>query len=187
MRSRAVPSARPKREFAPSATTTYARPHRLGRRRRAGSTAPVTRPSSTSGATASAPVQTRRRPAFTARVGDHLVEVAAAHDVAVGGEVGVLGPRELERHAVRDRAQAVEAEELRERLGEAHVVELADGPRREAVAAGLLAREALLLDDEHAVARPRRASTPAAAPAGPRPTTSTSHVGVVIAGTLVRL
>ena len=39
-----------------------------------------------------------------------------------------------------------------ERLGQSHVVELADRPRGEAVAAGLLAREALLLDDEHAVA-----------------------------------
>ena len=64
----------------------------------------------------------------------------------------MLGPGELERHAVADRAQTVEALELRERLGQAHVVELAHRPRREAVAAGLLAGEALLLDDQDPVA-----------------------------------
>ena len=63
----------------------------------------------------------------------------------------MLGPLELEGDAVRDRAQAVVAQEPRELAREAHVVELADGPRREAVAAGLLARELLLLDHEHPV------------------------------------
>ena len=53
---------------------------------------------------------------------------------------------------MRDRAQAVEAQVLRERLGEADVVELTDRPRRQAVAARLLAGELLLLDDEHAMA-----------------------------------
>ena len=116
----------------------------------------------------------RVAPAFTARVGDHLVELAAPHHVPVGREVGVLGPGQLEGDAVGDRPQPVEALELRERVGETHVVELADRPRSQPVAARLLAREALLLDDEHAVARAPRASSAAAAPDGPAPTTSTS-------------
>ena len=99
--------------------------------------------------------------------------------------------------------QAVVALELPERLGEAHVVQLPHCPRREPVAARLVAREALLLDHEdpvpalrepvrgggsgrpraddehvdirHGAARSVRALT-AAPPAwtGPAPTTSTS-------------
>ena len=69
---------------------------------------------------------------------------------------------------MRDRPQPVEALELRERVGEAHVVELANGPRREPVAARLLAREALLVDHQDPVAerrepvRGRRARRPRA-------------------------
>ena len=81
-------------------------------------------------------------------LGDHLVELAAADDVPVRREVRVLGPRELERDAVRDRPQTVEALEADEPIGETHVVQLADGARREPVAAGLLARKVLLLDRE---------------------------------------
>ena len=149
---------------------------RRRRRRRSGRRTVSTAP----GVVAAGPSRRRRRrprrpassasaaghsvaPAFTARDGDHLVEVAAAHDISVRREVGVLGPRQLERHSVADRPQPVEALEVGERLGETHVVELAHGPRREAVAARLLAREALLLDDQHPVpalgepvARPRR-------------------------------
>ena len=65
----------------------------------------------------------------------------------------------------------------RERVGETHVVELADGPRREPVAAGLLPGT-LLLDDEHVVAG-AASQYAAAAPAGPPPTTSTSWRSVV--------
>src|SRR6185312_381301 len=86
----------------------------------------------------------------------HAVEVAAADDVAVVGEVGMRRPRELERHTVRDRAQPVVSERTRQLGPEPHVLELADRPRREAVAAGLLAREALLLDDQHPVPGPRQ-------------------------------
>src|SRR2546423_851839 len=60
----------------------------------------------------------------------------------------MFGPRELERDAVRDRAQTVEALEAFETLGETHVVQLAHRARREPVPAGLLAWKALL-DDEH--------------------------------------
>src|SRR5262249_19078596 len=73
------------------------------------------------------------------------------HHVAVVGEVGVRRPLELERHAVCDRAETVVAEGSGERGAETHVLQLADRPRREPVATGLLAREALLLHDEHAM------------------------------------
>ena len=133
--------------------------------------APATRPPSTSGLDRLGR-RPERRAGLHRPLGDHLVELAAPHDVAVGREVGVLGPGELERDAVGDRAQPVEALELRERLGETHVVELADRPRREAVAAGLLAGEALLAR-RRATRWPRVASQyAAAAPDGPAPTTS---------------
>src|SRR5581483_1461882 len=92
------------------------------------------------------------RPALHGPLGDHLVEVAAAHDVAVGRELGVMGPLELEGDAVADRAEPVEALEALQRAGETHVVQLAHGPGRETVAAGLLARETLALDHQHPVA-----------------------------------
>src|SRR5262249_53941939 len=92
-----------------------------------------------------------RAPGGDRAVGDDGVQLAAAHDVAVRWEIRVLGPLELERDAVRDRPEAVEAEELLELWAEAHVVELADRPRREPVSACLLPRELLALDDEHAV------------------------------------
>src|SRR5581483_10571218 len=57
---------------------------------------------------------------------------------------------ELERDAVRDRAEAVEALVSREPVLQPHVVELPHRARREAVAARLLAREALAFDREHA-------------------------------------
>ena len=63
----------------------------------------------------------------------------------------MVGPGELEGDAVRDRAQPVEALELGELVGEAHVVQLAHRARREPVAAGLLAGKVLLLDHEDAV------------------------------------
>ena len=68
-----------------------------------------------------------------------------------GREIGVIGPGQLEGDAVPDRSQAVEALELRELVGEAHVVELAHRARRETVATRLLAREALLVDHHDAV------------------------------------
>ena len=58
-------------------------------------------------------------------------------------------------------------------------MELADGPRGQAVAAGLLAREALLLDDEHPVAALGEPVAPRPRPTGPPPTTSTSHDRIV--------
>ena len=107
----------------------------------------------------------RVAPAFTAPLGDHVVELAAPHHISVGREVGVLGPGQLEGDAVADRAQTVEPLELRELVGEAHVVELAHRPGREAVAARLLPGEALLVDHDDAVperrepVRGRRART----------------------------
>jgi hypothetical protein len=84
-------------------------------------------------------------------VGDHLVEIASPHDVAVVRELGVVGPGQLERDTVADRAQAVEALTVAEPLLEAHVDELLHRTRREAVAAGLLPREPLALDHQDPV------------------------------------
>ena len=64
----------------------------------------------------------------------------------------MIGPAQLERDVVRARAQAVVAVELRQRVAEAHLLELVDGARREPVAARLLARECLALDDDDVVA-----------------------------------
>ena len=85
-------------------------------------------------------------------LGHQVVEVVAGDDVAVGREVGVLGPAQLERAAEGDRPQAVEAVVLGQLVGQAHVLELAHRPGRQAVAARLLAGEALLLDEEDVVA-----------------------------------
>ena len=135
-------------------------PHRLGRRRRrVGRPRRSTRPSSTSGSTASAPGQSvgaglrppGRPPSRRGR--------GAAPRSRTSGKSGCSGhassrvtPCAIERRPSKrwNSASAV---------GETHVVELADRAGREAVAAGLLAREALLLDDEDPVARRRRAST----------------------------
>ena len=107
-------------------------------------------------------------------LGHHLVEVTAPNHIPIRREIGMFGPTELQGHAVRDRTQAVEAQELLERLGEAHVVQLADGPRREAVAAGLLAGNCFL--STTSTRWPASASQCAvAAPEGPAPTTNTSQ------------
>src|SRR5581483_10913554 len=90
------------------------------------------------------------RPRVDGPLGDHRVEIPAPHDVAVGREDRMVGPGELERDAVRDRAEAVEALVSREPVLQPHVVELPHRARREAVAARLLAREALAFDREHA-------------------------------------
>ena len=81
--------------------------------------------------------------------GHHRVEVAPADDIAVAGVHRVLGPLHLEGDPVGDAAQAVVAVVVgRDLLLEAHVPQLGDGARGEAVAARLLAGEGLLLDDD---------------------------------------
>src|SRR5205814_7574512 len=55
-----------------------------------------------------------------------------------------------------DGAETAEAVVAGEVLGQAHVLQLSDGPRRQPVAARLLAGEALLLDEEHVVTGPRQ-------------------------------
>ena len=114
-------------------------------------TAPVTRPFSKTGSTASV-VLADPGAGGDRVVGDHLVELAAAHDVAVVGEAGMLGPGHLEGDAVGDGPQPVVAVVVLEAIGQAHVVERGHRPRGEAVAAGLVAGEQLLLDDEDVVA-----------------------------------
>ena len=175
-RSREVPSARPKRELAPSATTTIRARTGLGDPAlgRGGSPRPVTSPPSTSGSTASLAGQ-RVAPAFTARSGHHLVEVPAAHDVPEVREVGMLRPAQLERDAVGHRAQALVALELLELVGR--------GPSRAAGAPpGGSARRRRSSPGGSASCRRRAREWPccasqyaADAPAGPAPTTSASQ------------
>src|SRR5581483_4969485 len=98
-------------------------------------------------------------------LGHQVVEVLTGDDVAEAGVVGVRRPLHLERAAEGEGPQAVEAVELRELGGQPDVVQLLDGAGGEAVAAGLLPRVVLLLEEEHVVAglgqpvgarRPRR-------------------------------
>ena len=188
-----MPSARPNRELAPSATTTQrARTVSVTPVSRRRIVAPVTRPPSTRGDDRLAG-RPERRPGLHGPVRHHLVEVPAAHHVSVVRKVGVLGPAQLQGDAVGHRAQALVALETGELVGEPHLVELAHGPRGQAVAAGLLAGEALLVDDAapggpaarastrrpHRPARhPRRARrTRALHPASSRSTAHRRHAG----------
>src|SRR3954451_19449571 len=66
----------------------------------------------------------------------------------------MVGPSQLERYVVRTRSQAVVAVVLRQRVAEAHLLELMDGARSEPVAARLLARECLALGHACVVPRP---------------------------------
>ena len=85
------------------------------------------------------------------------VEVSSAHHVAVARVHGVLGPLHLECLAMGDAAQAVVAVVVGGHLLlETHGLDLGDGARGETVAAGLLPRERLLLDDHHVAAGPRQ-------------------------------
>ncbi len=89
-------------------------------------------------------------------VGNHHVEIAAPHDVAMTRVHRMLGPPHLERDAVGDAAQAVIAVVRGgDALLETHLPQLRDGSRRQPVAAGLLTGEGLLLDDDDVVAGPR--------------------------------
>ncbi len=142
-----MPIARPNREFAPSATTTYVGPHLLPVHDRAAHEPAIEDRRGRLG------VLPHRRAGLHRVVGDHLVEVAPAHDVPERREVGMLGPLELERDAVGERAQAVEPVEVLEALAESHVAQLAHCTRGKAITTGLLTRERLLLDDEDVVTR----------------------------------
>ena len=84
---------------------------------------------------------------FRRIVGDHRIEVASPNDVAVLRVDRVCRPLQFERAPVRGCTQSFVAVEFRQLVGEAHVAELLHGPRREAVAACLFARESLLFDD----------------------------------------
>ena len=98
----------------------------------------------------------------------------------------MLGPAKLQGHAVCDRAQAVEAQELLERFGEAHVVELADGAGV-SPSPHVFSRGNCFLSTTRTRCPASASQCAAAAPEGPAPTTNTSHGDVVIAHTLVRL
>ena len=149
---RDAPMARPKRDSDPSATTTY--------RARISSTAPVSLRLTTAPRTRPFSHDRRgglgliphRGAGLLGVLGHEVIEVVARDDVAVGREVGVLGPAHLERVAERERPQPVVAVVLGERVGQAHVVELFDGPRGEPVAAGLLPRVVLALDHDDVMA-----------------------------------
>ena len=136
----------------------------LPRRRRVAlsfTTAPRTSPPSTIGAMASVPWCSDGA-GRDGVLGDELVEVATAHDVAVRREHRVLRPLELEGDAVGAGPQAVVAMVAGGDDGrlEPHLLELVHRPRRQSVAAGLLAGEGLALDDGDVVAGLGRASTP---------------------------
>ena len=104
------------------------------------------------GSTASARSQ-HRRPGLGRPAGDQGVEVLAGDDVAVGRQVGVRRPGQLEGLAEGVGAEAVVAVTGGgELVGQAHVLELAHRAGGEPVAAGLLPGEALALDHGHVVA-----------------------------------
>ena len=86
-------------------------------------------------------------------LGDHLVEVAATHDVAVA--TGRSGARASCSSSVMPWATARSPSKRwnsAERSARPMSCELVHRPRRQAVAAGLLPRERLLLDDDDVVA-----------------------------------
>src|SRR5439155_23921374 len=103
-----------------------------------------------------------------------LVEVLAGDHVAVVGEVRVARPAQLERPAERDRPEAVEAMVAGQRASQPDVLQLPDRARREAVAAGLLPRVALLLDQQDVVAA---LGQPVGARRSPRPGPDAGGVG----------
>ena len=84
-------------------------------------------------------------------LGDHRVEVVTGDHVAVGGEARYGRPLEVEGPTERDRPETDEAVVSGQSVGQAHVVELLDGPRGQPVAAGLLSGEPLLLDQQDVV------------------------------------
>ena len=81
--------------------------------------------------------------------GHQAVEVVARDGVAVVGEVRVLRPVHVDGAAEAEGAQALVAVGTGQRALQVHVGQLADGPRREPVAAGLLPGELLLLHHDH--------------------------------------
>ncbi len=86
-----------------------------------------------------------RRPGRGGVAGHDPVEVVAGDGVAVGGEVGVLGPLHLHGEAEPVGPQPGEAVRAGQGVLESHVGQLAHRPRRQPVAARLLPRELLLL------------------------------------------
>src|SRR5204862_4691416 len=84
-------------------------------------------------------------------LGDHRVELVTGDHVAVGGEARYGRPLELEGPTEGDRPQTDEAVVAGQPVGQAHVVELLDGPWGQPVAAGLLPGEPLLLDQQDVV------------------------------------
>ncbi len=85
-------------------------------------------------------------------VGHELVEVAAPNDVAVLGVHRVRRPLQFELSTGARGPKPVVAVEFLQGVAEAHQLELVHRSGGEAVAAGLFAREGLLLDDRHRVA-----------------------------------
>ena len=112
-------------------------------------------------------------------VGDHRVEVAAPHDVAVAGVHRMARPLQLELPAHPGGPQPVVAVEPLEPAGQAHLVELVHGARGEPVAARLLAGERLALDHRDVVAAP---GEPVAGGGAGRPAADDEHVGDEVAG-----
>ena len=152
VRSRDVPSARPNRLLAPSATTRY--------RARIS----VVEPSALADDdTADEAALDDRRDGLVAveeggpgrdrRLGDELVEPVAPGDEAVRREHRMRRPADLDVVAAPGQPDPVDALEPGQRVGvDAHLGELVDGARRERVAARLHARQRPPFEDRDAVA-----------------------------------
>ena len=139
---RNVPSARPKRLLAPSATIVYSARIVDVRAVRALDVGAAHEAALDQRVQRLVALQEPCPGGFGVR-GDEPVELAPAHDVAVLRVHRVRRPLELELPTHARRPQAVVAVEALELVAEAHVVELLDGPRGQAVAARLLAGNVL--------------------------------------------
>ena len=93
----------------------------------------------------------QRRACGLGVVGHHHVEVASPNDVAVARVDRVRRPPQLELATHPGRPQAIVAVVPAQRCGKPHLLELVDGARGEAVAAGFLPGKRLSLDHRHVV------------------------------------
>ncbi len=95
----------------------------------------------------------QRRAGALGVAGEGLVELGPCQGEPVGREAGDVGPAQLVCAAVRDEAQPG----VTDRAGklDAEALELADGPRRQAVAAHLVARELRPFEEQDVETRAR--------------------------------
>ena len=111
--------------------------------------------------------------------GHQAVQVVTGDGVAVVGKVGVLRPLHVDGAAEAEGPQAAVAVGPGQGPLQVHVGQLPDGPRREAVAAGLLPGELLLLHDDHV---PAGLGQPVGARGAGGPRSDDHHVVDVLRG-----